>query len=186
VTSEQVVPGSPRVCEGAVVLRPFSRADVPELIAWAPGPRFLMQWAGVTLTHPLTPEQLADLFEQDSDRPHTMAWQIVDRADGASLGHIELTRIDRERRVGHVSRVVLGSPDARGRGVGGAAIRAVLRAADALLGLREVSLVVFAWNAPAIACYEREGFRREQGRGSVVELCGESWEAIRMVHRVEA
>jgi RimJ/RimL family protein N-acetyltransferase len=178
-----VASGSPRVEEGGVVLRPFARADVPQLVAWTPNAHFLMQWAGPTLTYPITCEQFDNVLGQDPARPQTMAWQIVDSACGEALGHIELAAIDGDAGTAHVNRVLVGSPDARGRGVGGAAIRAVLRVAWERLRLVEVTLAVFAWNRAAIRCYEREGFLRVDLQRPEVGVDGETREVMRMAAR---
>ncbi|HEY0295442.1 MAG TPA: GNAT family protein [Bordetella sp.] len=54
-------------------------------------------------------------------------------------------------------------PGQRGLGLGGRLLEAALASAAALPGLRQVQLSVNAGNAPAIALYERAGFR-EYGR----------------------
>lgn len=57
-------------------------------------------------------------------------------------------------------------PEDRGRGFGTEATRLALTQAFDALGLREVRVRVLAFNAGAIACYRRCGFR-EVGRESV-------------------
>jgi RimJ/RimL family protein N-acetyltransferase len=184
MSAPSVVPGSPRVEQDGVVLAPFTRADVGQLAAWTPDARFLAQWAGPTLTYPVTVEQFEPLFAQDPRGPEAMAWQIVDAERGDALGHAELTGIDRDARRAHIVRVLVGSPAARGRGVGGTAIRAVLRVAWERLALEEVTLSVFTWNAAAIACYEREGFVRAGLQVPAVEVDGETWDVLRMAARL--
>lgn len=177
------VPGTPRVEEAGVVLAPFARADVAQLMAWTPDARFLAQWAGPTLSFPLDAAQFEPLFAQDAAAPSALAWQLVDAHDRA-LGHAELAHIDRAVGTGFVARVLVGDPAARGRGIGGAAIRAIERVASERLGLRELTLNVFTWNAPAIACYEREGFAREDVH-AVLPVGDERWDVLRMRVRLD-
>jgi RimJ/RimL family protein N-acetyltransferase len=178
------VPGTPRIAEAGVVLAPFARADVARLVAWTPDARFLAQWAGPTLSFPLDAAQFEPLFAQDAAAPSALAWQLVDAAHGRALGHAELARVDRAAATGFVSRVLVGDPAARGRGVGGAAIRAIERVARERLGLRELTLNVFTWNAPAIACYEREGFEREDVHATL-PVGDERWDVLRMRVRLD-
>jgi RimJ/RimL family protein N-acetyltransferase len=157
VAVSPIVPGTPRIDGDRVVLLPFARSDVAKLVTWTPDAAFLCQWAGPTLNFPITVEQFDALFEQDPCSPKTLAWQIIEVAHGEAVGHLELTNIDRSAGTAHLMRVLVGPPEARGHGLGAAAVRAVLGVARDL-GLREVTLSVFAWNRRAIASYVRSGF----------------------------
>jgi len=80
---------------------------------------------------------------------------------GVSIGHIELARIDRRNRSATLSRVLVGEPSRRGQGAGLEMVRQALRIGFEHVGLHRVDLVVFDFNASAIACYESAGFARE-------------------------
>lgn len=96
---------------------------------------------------------------------------------GAAVGHVELNDIDARHRSATLSRVLVGPEAARGRGLGGAMVEAVLAVAFGELGLHRVDLRVFDYNAPAIACYERTGFRKE-GLLRECRLLGGRWLSV--------
>jgi diamine N-acetyltransferase len=64
--------------------------------------------------------------------------------------------------------IVIGEPEARGRGVGTEATRLMLDYGFTVLGLRNVVLTVVAFNPAGMRCYEKAGFklvgRRRQSR----------------------
>jgi diamine N-acetyltransferase len=69
--------------------------------------------------------------------------------------------------------IVIGEPDARGRGLGTEATRLTLDYGFSVLGLRNILLTVVAFNPAGIRCYEKAGFklvgRRRQSRRLVNE-----------------
>lgn len=141
-------------------LHAFTEADIDRLIAWMPTAEFLMQWAGPSYQFPLTQEQvMVSLALTEGDEPEVLMFKAVDEG-GVVVGHIELLNIDRRNRLATMGRVLL-APEARGRGLGQALVRAALRVAFDDLGLHRVGLGVFDFNGPAIRCYERAGFRHE-------------------------
>lgn len=75
--------------------------------------------------------------------------------DGTVLGYVGMTYVLDE---GYISNVAV-SPEHRRQGIGDALIAELCRNCRAL-GLRFVTLEVRAGNAPAIALYEKHGFRR--------------------------
>jgi RimJ/RimL family protein N-acetyltransferase len=78
----------------------------------------------------------------------------------ARLHHVDITAAEGWLAVG------LFTPAHRGRGLGTEAVRLLLAHAFGALGLTTVRLRVLAFNARALACYRRCGFR-EVGREPV-------------------
>jgi UDP-4-amino-4,6-dideoxy-N-acetyl-beta-L-altrosamine N-acetyltransferase len=76
------------------------------------------------------------------------------------VGTIGLSHIDRRHRRAEYG-VLLGEPEARGKGYAADASRLLLRYAFEDLRLQRVFLHVFADNAPALRLYERLGFKTE-------------------------
>src|SRR5262245_38986491 len=120
------------------------------------------------------PEVQAQLF---SERPPTLAehlqwladmeargdrheFMIVERASGRSVGTIGLSHIDRVNRRAEYG-VLIGEPDARGKGLAAEASRLLLAYAFGTLALRRVYLHVFARNSDALRLYRRVGFQTE-------------------------
>ncbi|MFB6468797.1 GNAT family N-acetyltransferase [Cytobacillus sp. Hz8] len=77
------------------------------------------------------------------------------------IGHISLGRIDRRNQAARIGKVLVGEKEVRGQGIGQKMLEAVLKIAFDELHLHRVSLGVFDFNYPAIACYERVGFKKE-------------------------
>lgn len=143
-----------------LTLLPFQPADCDRLIAWIPDAAFLLQWAGPQYAFPLTPDQLlATLARAREVPPRLHVFKARDDATGAIVGHIELMNVDRVAGRGHIGRVLIGDPAARGRDHGRALVEALLRFAGEELGLRTLTLAVFSFNTSAVACYTRLGFR---------------------------
>jgi RimJ/RimL family protein N-acetyltransferase len=152
-----------------IELRPFTISDIGTLLAWIDSPAFLLQWAGPRFTYPLDEGQLrAHLAQMSVDEPALLAFKAVDIEQEQTIGHIELSAIDRRHRSATVARVLVGPERARGRGIGAQMTREVLRIGFEELALHRIQLSVFTFNAPAIACYEGLGFQKE---GLVRDVC---------------
>jgi RimJ/RimL family protein N-acetyltransferase len=76
--------------------------------------------------------------------------------------------------------LVIGEPDAWGRGYGTEATRLTLAYAFDVLGLYNVYLVVYANNARGIRAYERAGFKRIGVRRGAHKLGRRRYDEIHM------
>jgi RimJ/RimL family protein N-acetyltransferase len=139
-----------------MILRPFVASDGGRLLKWIDSPDALLQWAGPLFHWPLDRKQLEDYARTASDK--RLIFTALDET-GAAVGHAELN-LERAHGLGQVSRVLV-SPTSRGRGVCAAMMSALVHMGFAELGLHRLQLYVYDFNAAAIACYERFGFRRE-------------------------
>ena len=164
-----------------LTLEPFTMTDADRLIGWVPDARFLMQWSGPQYTFPLTREQLAQTWAatQQEPPPHLM-FTVRESTGGRVIGHIELMRIDHAAKRGHVARVLIGEADCRGCGFGTEMMRRLVDHAFGPLGLETLTLAVFAFNAPAIACYRRLGFVMVEGKPDTRPFENESWPLLVM------
>ena len=118
----------------SIHLRPFGRADFDALIAEQGTPEFLFQWAGPLFTHPLNRVQLERyLLTGIGDPPNNLLYTAIDEA-GTSVGHIELSRIDRRNRCATVARVLVFG-EHRGQGLGRAMLIQAMR-----VGFEELAL----------------------------------------------
>lgn len=146
----------------SITLRPFTRDDFSIMKQWATSPGFLMQWTGRTFAWPLDDAQLENyLAGSKTEPPLSLPFMVVDSANGDSLGHIGLRKIDRVDESAMVSCVLVADPGGRGRGRGRAMMQRICEIGFRELGLHRLELYVFDFNEAAIACYKRAGFRIE-------------------------
>jgi len=145
-----------------IELQPFGRGDFARLIGWSVSPEFVLQWAGSGFVYPLDEAQLEEYLRGgETDPPFRKIYKAVDTDSGAVVGHIELNSINYLHRFATVSRVLVGEPSIRGKGVGEQMMRHVMRIGFEELGLHRLELVVFDFNEAAIRLYEKVGFVKE-------------------------
>lgn len=156
-------------------LEPFTPAGYDRLIGWVDSPELLMQFAGPRFSFPLTVAQLAENAADEARH----SYNVVSEGSGAVIGHCELYYKADSILIG---RILIGDPDSRGRGTGGAIIRALVRIARQDPQGRFIELNVFDWNAQAIRCYEREGFRLNPDLFYLRPIGGQTWRAVNMIY----
>ena len=143
-----------------IQLVPFTNQDFDELIRWSGDARFLMQWAGPMFHYPLTREQLVT-YNQESTNEKTsdkLNYRVLLASTNLGIGHVSIGSIDLENRSARVTKVIVGEPEFRGKGVGKAIIEAVLAICFETLNLHRVALGVFDFNTPALSTYKHAGF----------------------------
>jgi RimJ/RimL family protein N-acetyltransferase len=161
-------------------LRAFSESDFDQLIAVIPDARFLLQWAGPGYTHPLDAVQLKEtLAKTVGEKPSFKVYKAVLPASAETVGHVQLVDIDHESGTCVLGRVLI-FPVHRGKGFGKSMVRSVVMEAFVGLGLREVTLLVFAFNQAAIATYTSVGFVRSLPDPGAHQFENESWDVTRM------
>ena len=97
---------------------------------------------------------------------------ICDDVTGKPLGSVYIRDIDRGHNKAEYG-IFIGEDDARGRGVGTAAAKLMLRYCFTEEGLHRIYLRVFATNLQAIRSYEKAGFVREGILRDDVRIDGE-------------
>ena len=97
---------------------------------------------------------------------------ICDDATGKPLGSVYIRDIDREHNKAEYG-IFIGEDDDRGRGIGTAAAKLMLRYCFEEEGLHRVYLRAFADNLQAIRSYEKAGFAREGLLRDDVRIDGE-------------
>ena len=140
-----------------VLLRRMSRADAAEVVRMRAEPEVQAQL--FSARPPTMEEHLRWLAEVEA-RDDLHAFMIVERTSGRSVGTIGLSHIDRENRRAEYG-VLIGEPDARGKGLAAEASRLLLAYAFGTIGLRRVYLHVLARNGDALRLYRRVGFQPE-------------------------
>ncbi|AEV30504.1 acetyltransferase, ribosomal protein N-acetylase [Sphaerochaeta pleomorpha str. Grapes] len=143
-----------------IQLVPFTEQDFEQLIEWSGDQAFLMQWAGPLFQYPLSPDQLF-AYNRDANNEETsvkLNYRVVLTETQQSIGHISIGSIDRENASARITKVIIGLPDLRGKGIGKAMVETALSICFGKLGLHKVSLGVYDFNITAVKAYERVGF----------------------------
>lgn len=138
-----------------LTIRPATKTDYAAILRWNAGKdeAYLFQWAGFTAyQHPLTEGQLSRQAEKEG----VTIFMIFENE--IPIGTVELCDIDESAKTGRICRVLFAE-EARGKGHGTEALKALCRIAFEEMGLISLSLRVFCFNLSAIRCYEKVGFR---------------------------
>jgi UDP-4-amino-4,6-dideoxy-N-acetyl-beta-L-altrosamine N-acetyltransferase len=138
--------------EGAVRLRPLSLEDASRVVAWRNRADVAAQ---LFSARPPTMDEHLAWFRALSRRTDRV--EFVIETDGRPVGSIGLSNLDLGRGEAEYG-ILLGDPEARGKGVALAASRALLRYAFTDLDLNLVRLELFADNVAARNLYTRLGF----------------------------
>jgi N-acetylneuraminate synthase len=139
---------------GEVTLRPLAAGDADRVVAWRARPEVADQLFSDAPTREAHDRWFAQL-ERRTDR---LELAILERE--RPVGTIGLSNLDFGALTGEYG-ILVGEPDARGRGVARAASRALLDWAFGALGLERVRLELFADNPPARRLYDGLGFTLE-------------------------
>jgi len=104
---------------------------------------------------------------------------IYERSSGRAIGNCGLHEVDLANRRTVVG-IMIGEPDARGRGYGTEAMRLLVDYAFTALGFHSVMLMVFEYNNAGRRCYEKVGFREIGRRRESRWYNGRFWDEIHM------
>ena len=160
-----------------VALGPLRREHIPLYLRW-------INDFGTTRNlgvppQPMTLERETAWYEQASVDDARTGFTIYERATGRPIGNCGLHEMDLANRRTMVG-IMIGEPDARGRGYGTEAMRLLLDYAFTVLGLHSVMLMVFEYNGAGRRCYEKVGFREVGRRRQSRWINGRFWDEIYM------
>ena len=145
--------------EGRLVrLRAFEQSDLDANHAFVNDYATLRDMlAGMPL--PASYEDERRWLDQQSSYTRGEYQFAVEDGGGDLVGRCGLTRVDWKNRLGEIGRMI-GAPS-RGRGYGTEALGLLCDFAFSEMNLHKLKVSVFAFNAAAIRCYEKNGFTRE-------------------------
>jgi RimJ/RimL family protein N-acetyltransferase len=138
-----------------VRLRAIERSDIPTFLRWFNDPQvrhFLL------MRLPMSQAGEERWFEKQLESKDIILG--IETYDGVLIGNCGLHHLDDTSRNAEMG-IVIGEQDYWGKGYGSDAIRTFLRFAFNELNLHRVYLHVHDYNARAIRCYEKCGFRLE-------------------------
>ena len=138
-------------------LRPFKPSDSDTIAGWFNDEKIFNYWSGGQYNFPLSAQQIIDkskIYEADENAFMMTALDT----DGEVCGHFIFRLADYEKNSIHIGHIVV-SPNKRGQGLGKAMIEMALKYAIEIMGMKRITLGVYADNIPAKKCYESIGFK---------------------------
>jgi RimJ/RimL family protein N-acetyltransferase len=161
-----------------VALGPLSKDMIPLFLRWINDFGSQMR-VGFPLPGPMTLEAEEQWYEAVSTGSERTTFVIRERDSGLPVGSTALHGIDLLNRAATFG-IMIGNPDARGKGYGTEATSLMLDYAFTILGLHSVSLWVYEFNVAGQKAYARAGFR-ECGRLRERRwFAGRWWDQIQM------
>jgi len=137
-------------------LRAIEREDLPTFVRWFNDPE-VRQYLAMYM--PMSMAEEEKWFERQLDDQNSRIFAI-ETEDGVHIGNIGLHNFDWKNRRA-VLGIVIGEKEYWGQGYGSDAIRTLLSFALGEMNLHRVQLEVHDFNARAIRCYEKCGFKLE-------------------------
>ena len=129
--------------------------------------------------YPLTMEKEQDWYDQQSRAESDVPFTIYERETLRPIGNTGLHEVDYRNRTASFG-ILIGEPECRGKGYGTETTRLMLDYAFTALGLHNVMLIVFEFNAAGIRAYYKAGFKESGRRRECRLVGGKLWDEIQM------
>ncbi len=141
-----------------VTLRPLAESDVDHMMTWVNAPEIVGNLAAFSGAPMTREDELAWIRRTivSADR----VWSVFATDDNRYLGQVGIHQIHARSKVGRLGAVIASRTD-MGKGLGSAAIRAVIDRGFGELGLHKLWLMVFRTNERGQRLYKRLGFLEE-------------------------
>jgi diamine N-acetyltransferase len=129
--------------------------------------------------YPMTMEKEQDWYDRQSRTESDVPFTIYERETLRPIGNTGLHEVDYRNRTASFG-IIIGEPECRGKGYGTETTRLMLDYAFAVLGLHNVMLIVFEFNAAGIRAYNKAGFTEFGRRRECRLMGGKLWDEIHM------
>jgi diamine N-acetyltransferase len=128
---------------------------------------------------PITLEQETGWFDHAASATNEITFTIFELASSRPVGNCGVHNIDQRNRRAELG-IVIGEPDARGKGYGTEAMRLLADFAFTVLNLHSLMLWTYEYNVAGQHCYARVGFREIGRRRASRWHAGRYWDEIAM------
>jgi RimJ/RimL family protein N-acetyltransferase len=129
---------------------------------------------------PDTLDSVERWYQSYVDGRDDVAWfTVYERESYRPVGWTELKDIDRHNGTAEFA-IMIGAPDARGRGFGTEVTKLMLAYGFKGLGLFNIHLYYMEFNAGARKAYERAGFKEYGRRTGAYRVGDERWDVVYM------
>ena len=166
----------PSIQQGRVRLRSLTRQDLNKSRCWVNDPDLACL---VDRVRPVSEPEHEAWLERALKDPSQVIFGIETGPSKVYIGNCGLREIDPRSRKANLW-IYIGEPRYRGRGLGDAAVRALLHFGFESLNLRRISLYVVASNQAAQRLYQRVGFKTEGRFRQEVYLNGAYVDTVHM------
>ncbi len=140
-----------------IYLRPFEHGDLEHLRTWYNDPELR---GLICTTEPYSAPKAEQWYENLCKDGSRIWFAIALKEDDRVVGECGLLRMFTPWRTTDLTMIV-GEPEARGKGYGSEAMRLLLDYAFGYLSFHRVAVGVAGFNEAAIRFYVKHGFRRE-------------------------
>ena len=162
--------------EAGIYLRLMSREDTDLIVAWRNSDEVRKNFI---YQEPFTREGHENWIKNMVETGRVVQMMICRTEDGKAVGSVYIRDIDRRHNKAEYG-IFIGEADARGRGIGTAAAKLMLRYCFEEEGLHRVYLRALAGNQRAVRSYEKAGFVKEACLKDDVRIDGKYCDIIWM------
>lgn len=140
-----------------VILREVEEDDLDLIVKWRNDPEIL-KWLFSYL--PLCEAKQRKWYEKYLNDDTQQTFIIKAKEEKTPIGTIGLTDIDYKNQKAELT-IIIGEKEYRGRGLGGEALKLLVKFAFNEMNLRKIKALVFSDNVKAIILYEKCGFKED-------------------------
>ncbi|WP_159888597.1 GNAT family N-acetyltransferase [Paenibacillus puerhi] len=147
-----------------IELKYLQESDFVTIVRWINcyDKDFMVQWAGLTYTFPLSVDQMQSHYHKgiNTSASDVFIYKITETTSNETIGSLQFCRFDSINNEAVFGRFIIGDSNIRGSGIGTIALRKAVEIGFTQFDLKKIRLNVYDINRAAIRCYERVGFRK--------------------------
>ena len=149
----------PDLTSTSISLEAFGKEDFERLIGWIDSRDIHERWTGRYFSYPLNTKELELYLEGSTKIPtERTVFRVKDTSQDKIVGHAEISHIW-PGLSGRLSRILIGDESLRGKGLGVAITKELLRYGFSNYGFDHMDLGVSVSNDFAKRCYKKAGFK---------------------------